>query len=210
MAPPFSARRPIPGIQPFFERRREITPPCVSSHYPRPRLVQLRGGIFERVRICTSHRAASWVPTSLACSGSSLSLEASTLARPAQGAFMGLTTRRRVSIPPPLNGFRPTSIFSPATWYIRLNWPLLCAQLHVLSFSRFNAVLSEWCHRPPHAARGGISKSHSLDKTALPASVSIAVTYFTQFIAYFNFCKQFKIMSAPASTQVIANRPKHK
>lgn len=60
--------------------------------------------LFERVRICTSHRATSWVPTSLACSGSSLSLEASTLARPAQGAFMGLTTRRRVSIPPPLNG----------------------------------------------------------------------------------------------------------
>src|SRR5690625_3381460 len=29
---------------------------------------------------------------------------ASTLARPAQGAFMGFTTRRRVSIPPPLNG----------------------------------------------------------------------------------------------------------
>lgn len=48
MAPPFSARRPIPGIQPFFERRREITPPCVSSHYPRPRLAQLRGGIYSR------------------------------------------------------------------------------------------------------------------------------------------------------------------
>ena len=67
-------------------------------------LVRLSVGLFERVRICTSHRATSWVPTSLACSGSSLSLEASTLARPAQGAFMGLTTRRRVSIPPPLNG----------------------------------------------------------------------------------------------------------
>lgn len=67
-------------------------------------LVRLTAGLFERVRICTSHRATSWVPTSLACSGSSLSLEASTLARPAQGAFMGLTTRRRVSIPPPLNG----------------------------------------------------------------------------------------------------------
>ena len=67
MAPPFSARRPIPGIQPFFERQREITPPCVSSHYPHPRLVQLRGGIFERVRICTSHWGTLDAPLRFVC-----------------------------------------------------------------------------------------------------------------------------------------------
>ena len=39
---------------------------------------------------------------------------ASTLARPAQGAFMGFTTRRRVSIPPPLNG---------AAWRVRPSGP---------------------------------------------------------------------------------------
>lgn len=57
-----------------------------------------------------------------------------------------------VSIPPPLNGSRPASIFSPATWHIRLKWPLMCAQLHALSFSRLNADLSGWFHRPPHAS----------------------------------------------------------
>ena len=88
MAPPFSARRPSPDL--LLERRRGNIPPCGSSHWGLPRLLQLRGGIFERVRICTSHRATSWVLTSLACSGSSLSLEASTLARPVRGHLWAL------------------------------------------------------------------------------------------------------------------------
>jgi hypothetical protein len=50
-----------------------------------------------------------------------------------------------VSIPPPLNGSRPASIFSPATWHIRLKWPLMCAQLHALSFSRFNIDYNYFC-----------------------------------------------------------------
>ena len=42
MAPPFSARRPIPGIQPFFETAGDDPAMTFSSHYPHPRLVQLR------------------------------------------------------------------------------------------------------------------------------------------------------------------------
>lgn len=44
MAPPFSARRPSPDL--LFERRRGNIPPCVSSRWGHPRLLQLRGGKY--------------------------------------------------------------------------------------------------------------------------------------------------------------------